>query len=171
MHALTRATGLALLSIALASPISLIQSATAHAQTSHAIPRCTTADVRVSIGGQNAGVGSIFTTIVVRNISHHTCTIAGHPGVSLVDSQHRQIGRPASWDAGVIRLITLRPGDAASTMVRSLNPGVGTNKCLPPSAALRIYIPNERTSVLVPARLSECLGTLNVKPFVPGTNG
>jgi hypothetical protein len=55
--------------------------------------------------------------------------------------------------------------------VRSLNPGVGTTDCLPPSAALRIYPPDEWTALLVPARLSECLGTLDVKPLVSGMGG
>jgi hypothetical protein len=136
-----------------------------------AVPWCRTAQLHGLIGGQNAGAGSIFTTLVLRNAGRTTCMLMGYPGVSLVDSRHRQLGRPARWDAGPIVRIVLRPGDAASTMIRSANPGTGTNDCLPPSAALRIYPPNERVSLLVPAHLSECLGLVDVRPLVPGTSG
>jgi hypothetical protein len=171
MKTATWSVSLALLGITLAGPARQIHAASAHGNAALALPRCHTAALRASIGGQNAGAGSIFTTIVLRNVSRVTCTTAGYAGVSLVDSRHGQIGQPARWDPGVVHVITLRPGAAASTTVRSLNPGVGTTNCLPPSAALRIYPPNERTSLLVAARLSECLGTLDVKPLVFGTAG
>lgn len=136
-----------------------------------AVSRCQTAQLRATLGGQNSGVGSIFTTIVLRNVSRQSCSVTGYPGISLVDGAHRQIGRSASWDAGVVRWFALRPGEFASTTVRSLNPGTGTTNCLPTSEALRIYPPNARTALLVPAHLAECLGILGVKPLVPGTNG
>jgi len=136
-----------------------------------AVSGCRTAQLRATLGGQNSGVGSIFTTIVLRNVGRQSCSVTGYPGISLVDGARRQIGRPARWDAGVVRWFTLRPGEAASTAVHSLNPGTGTTNCLPPSTALRVYPPNARTALLVPARLSDCLGTLGVTPLVPGTNG
>ena len=136
-----------------------------------AVSGCRTAQLRASLGGQNSGAGSIFTTIVLRNTSRQSCSVMGYPGVSLVDGARRQIGRSASWDARVVRWFTLHPGEAVSTTVRSHNPGTGTTDCLPPSAAVRMYPPNAGTALLVPARLSERLGTLGVTPLVPGTNG
>ena len=134
-------------------------------------PTCSPAQLRASIGQQTAGAGSIFTTVVLRNAGTQSCTLLGYPGVSLVDSRRRQIGRAASRDPGVVSLVTLLPGGAASTLVHTLNPGVGTTKCLPPSAALRIYPPGGLTALYVPAHLSECLGTLGVLPVVAGTSG
>ncbi len=159
---------LVLLSATLGAPI---QPAHAAYPAASMLPRCQTAQLRGSLGAQNGGAGSIFTPIVLRNVSRSTCTLFGHPGVSLLNRQYRQIGRSARWDPGTMGLIVLRPGNAASTTVRSLNPGVGTTDCLPPSTALRLYPPDQRASLIIPARLSECLGTLSVKPLVPGTAG
>ena len=142
-----------------------------HAQAATAAPQCHTAQLSGFIGGQNAGAGNIYTALVLRNVGRAACTLMGYPGVSLVDRLGRQIGRSARWDAGVVRMVVLRPGGAASTTVHTLNPGVGTTDCLPPSTALRVYPPNERTWLLVPVRLSDCLGAVGVKPFVSGVNG
>lgn len=135
------------------------------------VARCQTARLRGVIGGQNGAAGSIITTLVLRNAGSRACALRGYPGLSLVDTAHRQIGRPAIWVPGVVGTVVLPAGGAASTLVRTLNPGTGTTNCLPPSAALRIYPPNERTPLYVPARLSECLSVLEVKPMVAGTNG
>ncbi len=132
---------------------------------------CSPTQLRASLGQQTAGAGSIFTTVVLRNAGTQSCTLLGYPGVSLVDSRRRQIGRAASWDPRVVSLVTLLPGGAASTLVHTLNPGVGTTRCSPPSAALRIYPPGGLTALYVPAHLSECLGTLGVLPVVAGTGG
>ncbi len=139
-------------------------------QSTTALP-CSPTQLRVSLGQQTAGAGSIFTTVVLRNAGTHSCALRGYPGVSLVDSRQRQLGSAASWDPGVASLVTLLPGGAASTLVHTLNPGVGTTNCLPPSAALRIYPPGSLTALYVPAHLSECLGTLGVLPVVAGTSG
>jgi hypothetical protein len=135
------------------------------------LPWCSTGVLRATLGEQTGGAGSVFTTLVFRNTGRGSCAMQGHPGVSLVDSAGRPIGRPATWVVGPTPLIVLRPGGTASTMIRTLNPGVGTTKCLPPSAALRVYPPSQRTSLLVPARLSECLGELEVRPLVAGSAG
>jgi len=166
-------TGLALAVALIAAPASTTWAAgnTSRAGSMALVPRCQTSQLRGFIAGQNAGAGNIYTTLALRNGSGAACSIAGYPGVSLVDSAGRQIGRPARWDARTVHRLVLLPGGTASTTIRSLNPGVGTTDCLPPSAALRIFPPNQRVPLFVPARLSECLGTLSVLPFVAGTAG
>ncbi|HWE60258.1 MAG TPA: hypothetical protein VHB98_00960 [Chloroflexota bacterium] len=47
---------------------------------------------------------------------------------------------------------------------------IATNAAIA-STALRIYPPAGLTALYVPARLSECLGTLGVLPVVAGTSG
>ena len=136
-----------------------------------AAPECGTATLRASIGGSDAGAGNIYTTLVLRNIGHATCLVRGYPGVSLLDRQGHQIGRAAARTVAPARTIVLRPGGAASTVIHTLNPGVGTNACLGPSVALRVYPPDQRKALLVPALLSECLGMLEVRPLVAGSTG
>lgn len=142
-----------------------------HPAAAAAVPECRTADLRASIGGQQGGAGSIFTTLVLRNVGHAACLVHGYPGVSLVDRHGHQIGRSAHWVAAPALPIILQPGQKASTVIRTLNPGVGTTACLPPSAALRVYPPDQRAALLVPVRLSECLGRLEMRPLIAGSAG
>jgi len=135
------------------------------------VPESSTGALHASSGGQNAGAGSIYTTLLLRNAGHTSSLVQGYPGISLVDRRGRQIGRPAHRVAAPARPIILKPGRTASTVIHSLNPGVGTTKCLGPSYALRVYPPDQRASLLVPARLSECLGVLEVRPLVAGSAG
>jgi sugar lactone lactonase YvrE len=135
------------------------------------VRECTTGLLHATIGATQHGAGSVFTTLVLRNVGHAACFVQGYPGVSLLDRAGRQIGRPATRTPSAAKRIVLRPGQAASTTIHTLNPGVGTTKCLAPSAALRVYPPDQRTSLRVKARLSECLGVLEVRPLVAGTAG
>jgi len=44
------------------------------------------------------------------NISHHTCTLYGFPGVSTLGADGQQLGRPAVWNQGEKpRLVRLAP--------------------------------------------------------------
>jgi hypothetical protein len=135
------------------------------------VPWCALGVLRVTLGGQNAGVGNIYSTLVLRNVGRVSCNLRGYPGVSLVDAGGHQIGRAATRVAADRPWLVLRPGGTASTVIHTLNPGVGTNDCLPPSAALRVYPPDSYTSVLVRAKLSECIGVLEVRPLVAGSAG
>ena len=136
-----------------------------------AVPECGTGTLRASIGGSEAGAGNIYTTLVLRNVGHATCVMRGYPGLSLLDRQGHQLGRPAERTVVPTHTIVMRPGGTASTVIHTLNPGVGTTACLGPSATLRVYPPDQRKSLLVPVRLSECLGVLEVRPLVAGSAG
>jgi hypothetical protein len=125
-----------------------------HVADAAGVPECGTHVLRATIGGHDAGVGNIYTTLVLRNVGHLACLVQVYPGVSLVDRHGRQIGRAARRVATPTQPIILRPGGTTSTVIHTLNPGVGTTSCLAPSAALRVYPPDQRASLLVPARLS-----------------
>jgi sugar lactone lactonase YvrE len=135
------------------------------------VRECATGVLRATIGATQHGAGSVFTTLVLRNVGHANCFVQGYPGISLLDRAGHQIGKPATRTAAPARRIVLRPGQAASTTIHTLNPGVGTSKCLAPSAALRVYPPDQRAALRVTAHLSECLGVLEVRPLVAGTAG
>jgi hypothetical protein len=161
----TIALGLTLAAAVLGTPLA---GPTTHAAS---VPWCGLGVLRVTLGGQNAGVGNIYTTLVLRNVGRVSCNLRGYPGVSLVDAQGRQIGRAATRVAAARPWLVLRPGGSASTVIHTLNPGVGTNDCLPQSVALRVYPPDSYTAVLVRAKLSECLSVLEVRPLVAGSAG
>lgn len=136
-----------------------------------AVPECGTSVLRATIGGQSAGVGNLYTTLVLLNAGPGSCYVQGYPGISLVDRRGRQIGRAATRVKAIARPIVLRSGQTASTVIHTLNPGVGTTNCLGRSTALRVYPPDQRGSLLVRAHLSECLGVLEVRPLIAGSSG
>jgi hypothetical protein len=156
------------LALAVAVPITPLTVPTTLAAS---VPWCGAGVLRVAIGGHSAGVGNIYTTLVLRNVGPGSCALRGYPGVSLVDGGGHQIGRAATRGAGARPWLVLRRGGTVSTIVHTLNPGVGTTNCLPPSVAMRVYPPDSYTSVLVRVRLSECLGVLEVRPLVAGSAG
>jgi hypothetical protein len=135
------------------------------------VPECGTSVLRASIGGSSAGAGNIYTTLVLRNVGHATCFTQGYPGISLVDRNHRQLGAAALRVAAPTKRVVLKPGGKASTVIHTLNPGVGTNDCVGPSVSMRVYPPDQFASILVPVHLSECLGVLEVRPLVAGSAG
>src|SRR5690349_548150 len=73
-----------------------------------ALPECSTKNLRASVGGQDAGAGNIYTTLVLRNVGHGACVTRGYPGVSLVDSKGHQIGKAAVRVAAPTKLIVLQ---------------------------------------------------------------
>ncbi len=164
--------GLLALAAGLAPTLAFPAAAHPTATEARTAPACMTSQLRGSIGIVEGGAGSVFTTLILRNTGA-VCTVSGFPGVSLVAEAGRRIGRPARWqDDGVpIRRITLLPNAAASTILRTLNPGVGTTDCLPPSVGIRVYPPNRTAALFVPVRLSYCLQSFDVRPLVAGTTG
>jgi hypothetical protein len=153
------------------TPAVLAALLAAPATRAAALPWCGVGVLHVSLGDHEAGVGNIYTTLVLRNVGRGSCTLRGYPGISLVDGRGHQIGKAATRIAGDRPWLVLRTGGTVSTVIHTLNPGVGTTNCLPPSAALRVYPPDSYTPVLVRVRLSECLGVLEVHPLVAGSTG
>ncbi len=162
---------LGVMGVVLAAPAVIAPRPMSAAVVAAALPRCGAGVLRAEIVDQEGGAGNIYTTLALRNVGRGSCVTRGYPGVSLVDARGRQIGRPATRVARPGPLIVLRPGGAASTVVHTLNPGVGTTDCLPPSFFLRVYPPDAYTSLLVRARLSECLEHLEVRSLTAGTSG
>jgi len=157
--------------VALAASAAGVALHTISATAAARLPWCGVGVLRAAIVGGDAGAGNIYTTLALRNVGRVSCALRGYPGVSLVDGRGYQIGRSAKRFAVAAPLIVLRPGGAASTVIHTLNPGVGTTRCLRPSTALRVYPPDSYASLLVRARLSECLGVLEVRPLVAGLAG
>jgi hypothetical protein len=134
-------------------------------------PRCTTADLSISLGQQGAAAGNRYLPVVFTNTSGKTCTVYGYPGVSLLDAAGKQIGTPATREAGSTpKLVTLEPGQSASAAVHTASSGVAPN-CGPTSTKIRVYVPDERTPVALTVALADCGGVFTVRPVVPGKTG
>ena len=125
-----------------------------------ATPACATSDLRVWLGvpGQGA-LGTTAYQLELSDISRHTCTLFGFPGVSAVAAGGQQLGSPATRDHfDPTRLVTLRRGATAHVFLRITNVAF-----LPPAAChpadaigLKVFPPGQRTATVVSFPFRAC---------------
>ncbi|MFR9798396.1 DUF4232 domain-containing protein [Streptomyces sp. MS06] len=138
-------------------------AAPASADPSSGTPTCTVGDLYVSLGGKQAAAGSLYQTLRFTNTATHDCALRGYPGVSVLDTAHRQIGPAADRSGRSYSTVVLRPAESASAVVRTANGPVG-GACERTGSYLRVYPPASRTAVLVPASFKACSGIFDVGP-------
>jgi len=121
---------------------------------------CRTAGLVVWLDTQgNGAAGSSFYQLRLTNLSGHSCTLFGYPGVSAVDLTGHQLGRAASRNpAHHAHRVTLANGATASATVQIVEAGN-----FPPAicrqvtaAGLRVYPPNQTAAKIVPFPFSAC---------------
>lgn len=172
-------------SAATTSPPTTVSGSTTAGSAPSATPKatgpakCTTAGLKVTAGGGDAGAGHAFIPIVFTNTSGQACTITGYPGVSFVTGDNgKQVGDPATRVPGGGGTITLAPGEAASAAVSRTNIGVyDPAQCAATDVrGLRIYPPDNTDAAFVPLAGQACSKTipnqtpLTVKAVVAGAS-
>ncbi len=103
--------------------------------------------------------GSFYFKLEFANLSGHTCTLSGYPGVSAVSLSGQQIGSPASREViGAPALVTLAPEAQTTAILHVTDVGViPTSSCHPVAAAgVRVYPPGQRSAKLVPFPFRTC---------------
>ena len=142
--------------------------------------RCTSGELVGSLEfGPGAGAaGSSTGTLTFRNDGGSPCSLAGYPGVSLVDQDGHQLGAPAARadTTGSIHAVTLQPGGTANAVLRVANvDDFSPADCRPAAAnGLRIYPPGSRTAIFVQHDLRACTTlapALTVGPVVAPASG
>jgi hypothetical protein len=135
------------------------------------VPRCHTADLRVTLGRGGVAAGTIVRPVYFRNRSGRACFVFGYAGFGLEDASHRAQRSHVNWGPGFgvgsrPHRVTLQPGERAETVLAwGDNPSPGESQsypCEPKSAWLEVTPPDERTFVRL--RFSEVVcehGTLN----------
>lgn len=118
-----------------------------------------------------AAAGTAYRELVFTNKSSGTCTMAGYPGVSFVDSHGAQIGAAVPRMTGAGGLVTLSPGGTSAALIAYHDVYVATfPDCRPTTAAgIRVYPPDETASLTVSSALMVCAnaaatGTAGVSP-------
>ncbi|WP_353074098.1 DUF4232 domain-containing protein [Amycolatopsis carbonis] len=122
---------------------------------------CKAGDVTLSLGQGDAGAGSVYRPILIKNSSSKPCSIQGFPGVSYVtgDDGH-QVGPAAFREGTKGNAIKLQPGQSAAAdvqfaQVANFDPAV----CKPTSVkGLRVYLPQETASKFLPDPGTGCAG-------------
>ena len=149
--------------IAAASAAGLIATSTAIAATSsgavpaadtaHAAPAavraCTADDLGawVAVSQLDGAAGTTYYPLQFTNLSRHACAMRGFPGVSAVDRNLHQLGRPAGRDHVIpVRTVVLAPGATAHTILGYGDVTVATAPGCHPTFRtfeLRIYPPGQ----------------------------
>ncbi len=143
------------------------------------VPRCHTADLRVTLGRGGAGLGNVERPVYFRNRSGHACFVFGYAGFGLEDASHRVQPSRVHWGPTYFggfwkaRHVVLQPGARARTIlawghVASPDEPQQT-ACEPTSVWLEVTPPDERTFVRVPFRDTVCgHGWLDSPPLRTG---
>jgi hypothetical protein len=122
-------------------------------------PACQTGGLVVWLSNGNGAAGSVFYTMDFTNLSGHTCTLRGYPGVSAVNLASNKIGAAATRDnAKKVKTLTLVNNATVRATLRVVEAGnFSPSVCHPTTAAgLRVYPPNQTASKLVPLPFGVC---------------
>jgi hypothetical protein len=133
-------------------------SASATAAAASGTPACTSADLKVSLGGgAGAGMSQNHIGLQLRNTGSSPCTLYGYPGVSWVaGADGHQVGaaaqRQSNNSGNAEQTITLAPDALASAPLDIVDAAViPPAECKPvPVLGLRVYPPGEKAALFLP---------------------
>jgi Protein of unknown function (DUF4232) len=126
--------------------------------TTSGTPACTSADLKVSLGGgAGAGMSQNHIGLQLRNTGSSPCTVYGYPGVSWVaGTDGHQVGaaaqRQANNSGSAEQTVTLAAGALASAPLDIVDAAViPPAECKPvPVLGLRVYPPGETAALFLP---------------------
>ena len=126
-----------------------------------ATPSCKTSGLVIWLDTQGNGTaGTIFYTVNFTNLSGHSCTLRGYPGVSAINLGGHMVGSAASRLTGhPVRTITLRNGRTASATLGLVDTGALPTCAMTTAAGLRVFPPNQTTSRTIPFPFAACSNT------------
>lgn len=124
-----------------------------------AVAPCKAHNLVGTIEQVQGAAGSTIIDVSLRN-DGPSCTVAGFPGVSLIDVDGSQIGAAADREpaSATPQSLTLATGDAASFSVRSTNAlAFDPKECNTiDSTALKVYPPADTEWVTLPLTVTTC---------------
>lgn len=156
-----------------ANPALPVPGAPAQPQPGSAVsaPPCRANQVRLNIETGDAGVGNRLTVFGVTNTGAAACSLAGYPGVSLLDAQGRALTAVRSdQNPQTTTPVAVPAGgkvffDIAWTVVPY--EGAGERVC-PSAARVRVLLPGDPAALAIPLTFSPCGGRIRVNPFRSG---
>ena len=131
-----------------------------------------------STGLSQGTAGSIYVTVVFKNLNNVPCTLYGFPGVALAaGTPVTDIGQPSVESSASTReLVTLQPGGHAFATLQITDAGNFPPSVCKPKAStwLEVIPPNQQIALNIPFKSTACQGTsklLTVTAVRPGTGG
>ena len=188
-HAIAVMAGIAVAALAITSAAFAATSSGASpgsGAASAAIPKCTAAlgqygnvSVWVADGQGSGAAGTIYYPLEFTNLSGHTCSMHGFPGVSAISRGGQQLGSPANWESGgsfgTPRTVLVAPGATVHAILAYHDVVVSTvSGCDPVTTTfeLRVYPPDQRGAAFAFFGLQACSHAgpvyLSVGPIKPG---
>jgi hypothetical protein len=135
---------------------------------------CSADNLSLKLSYSNAGAGNIYENLVFTNKGSSTCTLAGYPGVSLIQGDGSQIGSPATRDGSSVHstTVSLAPGGSAHAVLHTLNQGVKANPpCWTKAAFVKVYAPGSKTVMTATASdFQVCGGEFTTTPVQAGAS-
>jgi len=157
------AAGLIAASAAVAAGSSGAVLTAATSRTAPAAVRACTADdlgVWLAVAQLDGAAGSVYYPLQFTNLSRHACAMRGFAGVSAVDRNLHQLGRPAGRAHVVpVRTVVLAPGRTAHAVLRYGDVAVATSPGCHPTLRtfeLRVYPPGQRHATYAAFDLEVC---------------
>jgi hypothetical protein len=125
------------------------------------VPACATSGLVIWLYTPpgNGAAGSTYYDVEFTNLSKHSCTLLGYPGVSAVNLASHQLGTSAARNnAFKPALVTLSRGASAIAVLQITDTGALPGpSCRPTTAAgLRVYPPSQTSSKVVPFPFQAC---------------
>lgn len=123
-----------------------------------AAPACQTTGLVVWLDTQGNGTaGTIFYTLNFTNLSGHSCTLRGFPGVSAVNLGGRGLGSPATRESGrPIKTVTVANGRTTHATLGLVDTSVLSTCHMVTAAGLRVFPPGQTASRTVPFPFPAC---------------
>jgi hypothetical protein len=154
-------------------------TATTPATAIPATSECAFAQLSVTATSGEGALGHVADVVQFENISSTPCQLSGYPGVAALNGSGQQEvqavrtlnGYMGGVPTGSIPpVVTLVPGDTASSTLEGTDVPVGNESNCPSYPALLVTPPNTRQSVTVAVEIEGC-SAIQVHPVVAGTSG
>lgn len=137
------------------------------AAQSSASSTCLASHMTAKISEPSGSAGSQYYTVTLHNTGQ-ACSLAGYPGVSLVDIKDNQIGAPAKRSGQNISTITV-PANGSASFSLEISNALLYGDCTPAqSAGLKIYPPENTEWITIPLSTQTCtqedIHTMTISP-------
>jgi uncharacterized cupredoxin-like copper-binding protein len=151
------AVGAGLAVAAILLPTAALAASGSAARAAHPAATCAAASTRVWYG-EPVGVaaGHSYVEFQLSNTGRSTCAFFGYPGVSALNSNGTEVGKPARH-AGAKITVTLAPGATAHFVLTITDP---TIICAHPVHAtqIRVFPPGQFHAQKLPLATGQCVG-------------
>ena len=147
-------------------------AATAASASAVAVPHCGNSSLAVTRTFTQGGAGHGWMALIYRNVTSHTCTVYGYPGLDAISSTGHVLAHATRTlsgygSGGHLATVTIRPGGFASAGVEWLNFNPRTSGACAFSTTVNTVVANTSTVRRLRVSVSAC--NLQVHPTVAGT--